>query len=117
MIKGENIMQNLTLRLEDSICHAAQVYAEQRGTTISQITMAYLAQLTGVEQSEDIEPLVRFSHGEINRYQAMKELDIDYFTLLERLGQQKLSLLTLASEKLEPMVDSFVRIMKEAPEL
>jgi len=110
-------MQNLTLCLDDSICHAAQVYAKQRGTTISQITMAYLAQLTGVKQSENIEPLVLFSQGKMNRYQAMKELDIDYFTLLDRLGQQKLSLLTLPLEKLEPMVDSFVRIMKEAPEL
>ncbi|TGO01974.1 hypothetical protein PN36_32865 [Candidatus Thiomargarita nelsonii] len=110
-------MPNLTISIEDSIFNAAQVYVKQRGTTISQITRAYLAQLTDVKQSEDIEPLVQFSHGKINRFQAMKALDIDYFTLLDRLGQQKLSLLTLPSEKLEPMVDSFVRIMKEAPEL
>jgi hypothetical protein len=109
-------MQNLTLSIEDSLFHAAQVYAEQRGTTISQITQAYLAQLTGVKQSEEIDPQVRFSKGEMNRFQAMKALDIDYSTLLDRLGQQKLSLPTLPSEELEPMVDSFVRIMKEAPE-
>jgi hypothetical protein len=111
------MMQNLTIGINNSLFNAAQHYATQHNTTISQIVQGYLAQVTGVKPSQaEIKILERFSQSEITRLEAMKALDIDYSTLLDKLGECGLSLPSLPAEALQPMVDNFVRIMKEAEE-
>jgi hypothetical protein len=111
------MMQNITIGINNSLFNAAQNYATQHNTTISQIIQGYLAQLTGVKPSQaEIKTLERFSRCEITRLEAMKTLDIDYSTLLDKLGQRGLSLPSLPPETLQPMVENFVRIMKEAQE-
>jgi len=110
-------MQNLTIGINNSLFNAVQNYATQHNTTISQIVQGYLVQLTGIKPSQaEIETLERFSQNEITRLEAMKALDIDYSTLLDKVGQHGLSLPSLPKEALQPMVDNFVRIMKEAEE-
>lgn len=110
-------MQNLTIGINNSLFNAVQNYATQHNTTISQIVQGYLVQLTGIKPSQaEIETLERFSQNEITRLEAMKALDIDYSTLLDKVGQHGLSLPSLPKEALQPMVENFVRIMKEAEE-
>jgi hypothetical protein len=44
----------------------------------------------------------------------MKRLNTDYSTLLDRIGQQGLSLPTVPFDELEQMANQFVQIIKEA---
>jgi hypothetical protein len=61
--------------------------------------------------------LERFSEGEISRLQAMEMLNIDYATLLDRVGQQGLLLPTLPVDELSQMANQFVHILNEAKKL
>jgi hypothetical protein len=107
-------MPTLSIAMNESLFQATKAYANQHATSISQIVRNHLAQLTSIKPTTEIETLERFSGGEIGRLEAMKTLHIDYSTLLERLGQQGLSLPTLPADELEQMVNNFVHIINEA---
>ncbi|MCK5524309.1 MAG: hypothetical protein KAI83_14345 [Thiomargarita sp.] len=66
-----------------------------------------------IEPVKEIKTLKRFSEGEIGRLEAMKTLNIDYSTLLDRVGQQGLSLPTLPFNELEHKANQFVHILKQ----
>ncbi|RKZ82754.1 MAG: hypothetical protein DRR19_20150 [Candidatus Parabeggiatoa sp. nov. 1] len=108
-------MRDLTVQLDDSLFNAANFYAVQHSTSINRIIQAHLAQLVSVKQPET-DPLVCFSRGEMDRLEAMKALNIDYSTLLDKLGQRGLSRPSLPHNELEQMADMFVRVINEAPE-
>jgi len=107
-------MPTLTITLNDSLHNAIKSYANQHEISINQIIRGYFAQLTNIDRTKEIETLERFSEGEIGRLEAMKTLNIDYATLLDRVGQQGLSLPTLPFDELEQMANQFVHILKEA---
>ena len=107
-------MPTLTITLNDSLNNAIKAYANQHNISINQIIRGYLAQLTNIKKTKEIETLEHFSGGEISRLEAMKTLNIDYSTLLDQVGQQGLSLPTLPSDELEQMANKFVHILNEA---
>jgi len=110
----KNRMSTLTIVLNESLHNAIKTYANQHAISINQIIREHFAQLTNIEH---VKTLKRFSEGEISRLEAMKMLNIDYSTLLDRLGQQGLSLPTLPFDELEQMANQFVHIFKEAKKL
>jgi hypothetical protein len=107
-------MPTLTITLNDSLHNAIKTYSNQHDISINQIIRGYFAQLTNIDRTKELETLERFSEGEIGRLEAMKTLDIDYATLLERIGQQGLSLPTLPVDELSQMANQFVHILNEA---
>jgi hypothetical protein len=107
-------MSTLTITLNESLHNAIKTYANQHTISINQIIRDHFAQLTNIEPVKEIKTLKRFSEGEIGRLEAMKTLNIDYSTLLDRVGQQGLSLPTLPFNELEQMANQFVHILKEA---
>jgi hypothetical protein len=107
-------MSTLTITLNESLHNAIKTYANQHAISINQIIRDHFAQLTNIEPVKEIKTLKRFSEGEIGRLEAMKTLNIDYSTLLDRVGQQGLSLPTLPFNELEQMANQFVHILKEA---
>jgi hypothetical protein len=107
-------MPTLTITLNDALHQAIKNYAEQHDISINQIIRDHFAQLTHIEITKEVETLERFSAGEISRLEAMKRLNTDYSTLLDRIGQQGLSLPTVPFDELEQMANQFVQIIKEA---
>lgn len=107
-------MPTLTITLNNSLHNAIKAYSSQHNISINQIIRGYFAQLTNLERTKEIDTLERFSGGEIGRLEAMKTLNIDYSTLLDRVGQQGLSLPTLPFEELEQMANQLVQILNEA---
>jgi hypothetical protein len=107
-------MSTLTIVLNESLHNAITAYANRHAISINQIIQDYFAQLTNIERVKEIKTLERFSESEIGRLEAMKTLNIDYSTLLDRVGQQGLSLPTLPFDELEQMSNQFVHILNEA---
>lgn len=105
-------MQSLTLVVEDSLFQAANIYAAQRGLTLTQLLKTQLINLTQFSATMS-DTLEQFSQGRLSRFETMKLLNVDYSTLLSLLGQRGLSLPTLPAEQLEQMADTLVQIIQE----
>ena len=61
----------LTLRLEDQLIERAKVYAQRRGTSVSQLVADYFSLLDTERPNEDLAPLTRSLRG------ALKGVHVD----------------------------------------
>lgn len=110
-------MANLTVTIDPELLRAAKVYAARSGTSISRIVREHLAALTGLQsRPQGDDALARYARDEIGCHEAMRALDVDYGTLLDRMARRGLSVPRVPDEQAEAMARTFAQIWRAAAE-
>lgn len=111
-------MPNLTVNLDADLLKTAKVYSAQHGVSISQLVREHLAALTGYRAGPSAEPpadpLLDFSRGRVGRKEAMRQLGITYFELLDRLAARGLPLPALPDKETGQMARDMNRMLDQA---